>query len=664
MDLAKVKGVGKVTLEELHNENINTIEDLLYTFPSSYEIYEFDSTKLLSGEYICINGICDSKPAFIKYRSNVYSVIFYVLVDGIRIKCIFFSSDYLRYKLFKGVSFILYGKYKTEDREFYVKRVFFDDFEQKIAVNYKYKNIKSYQIQKIISNLRDMDYPITETLPEALLQKYRLYSMKDLVYKAHLPKTKEEIHQINRRRKYEEFFWFQMSFLLLRNMRSKKEKEKRNMDEAFLKDFIKNIGFSLTDGQKDAITDCIRDIKGPYPMNRLVQGDVGCGKSIVSVCAILALVQAGFQGALMLPTEILANQQYDVLMHYFKPYDIRIALLTSSTKKKERGEILKGIKNGDIEVLVGTHALLQEDVQFHKLGIAVIDEQHKFGVKQRKALIEKYPDTDALYLTATPIPRTLGLTVFGDLDISSIRTMPKGRIPVNTKIISYNQLPSMIHFIEKKIAIGEQAYVVCPLVLENEDFNAIDIDEAERIFKAELPNIPMATIHGRMAQDKKKAIMASFRNGETKILISTTVIEVGVNVPKATVMVILDADRFGLAQIHQLRGRVGRGLLMSYCALVTKKTENERLRALEVISDGFGIADQDFKLRGPGNYFGEEQSGFLQLEYADFETDYKIFECAKADALEYLPNFMSGKDISLRFNELILENSKNGFKSN
>ena len=664
MDLSSVKGVGKATLEQLNNEGINTIDELLYTYPTGYEIYEFDKDKIFSGDYVCLNAVCDTKPAFIKYRANVYSVIFYVIVEGYRVKCIFFSSDYLRYKLFKGTSCILYGRYKREENEFYIKRVFFDDFEKKINVSYRYKNIKAYQIQKIVANLKALGYKVDEVLPRDLIKKHSLYSMNELVYKSHLPESKLDIIQINRRRKYEEFFWYAISFNMLRNMRSKSEKPLRHIDMDFMKYFVDGLPYELTDGQKSAIRDVTKDILGKYPMNRLVQGDVGCGKSIVSIFAILALVTSNYQAALMLPTEILANQQYNLLLSHFKKFGIKVALLTSSTKKKERGEILKGLESGDIKVLVGTHSLIQADVVFQRLGIAVIDEQHKFGVNQRKALIEKYPNTDALYLTATPIPRTLGLTVFGDLDISSIHDMPKGRIPIDTKIITYNKLNNLIHFILGKIQNGEQAYVVVPLVTENEDYDAIPIDEAERIFREGLPNIPIASIHGKMAADKKNSIMDSFRLGETKVLISTTVIEVGVNVPSATIMVIMDADRFGLAQIHQLRGRVGRGNKMSYCALVTKKPDNERLRILEATTDGFGIADNDFRLRGPGNYFGEEQSGFLALEYADFETDYKIWELAKDDASQYYPKFLVGEEVSIRFTDMIIENAKNGFKSN
>lgn len=664
MDLLDVKGLGKVTLEELHNENVNTIDELLFHFPSSYEIYEFDFDKLFTGEVTTIKGFCDSKPVLLKYRKNVYQIIFYANINNYRMKCILFSSDYIRYKLFKGVDIVLYGRFKKEENEFLVRRIFFDDFEKKIEVNYSYKNIKSYQIQKIVKSIYDTGYKVSETLPLDIVNKYRLYSIDELIYKSHLPSSKMDVIQINRRRKYEEFFFYSMSFHLLKNLRSKSIKDERRIDSDLIGHFINSIPYELTNDQLNAVEEIKKDILGLYPMNRLIQGDVGCGKSIVAIISILYELSAGYQALLMLPTEILANQQYDSLKNVLSKYGFRIELLTSSVKKKERNEILKDFKEGKINCLVGTHSLLSDEVIPQRLGIAVIDEQHKFGVGQRKTLIEKYKDVDALYLTATPIPRTLGLTFFGDLDITSIKGMPKGRLPINTKIISYQKLNSLIRFVKERIENHEQAYVVCPLITSNEDYDAMPVEEAKRLFEEGLSGIKVEAIHGKMSSDSKKEIMDSFMKGETKVLISTTVIEVGVNNPYATMMIILDADRFGLAQIHQLRGRVGRSNLQSYCALVTKRIDNERLKALEEIADGFGIADADFKLRGPGNYFGEEQSGFIGLEYADFETDYTIWEYARKDSLAYLDDYLTGKEKSIRFDKIFADNQKVGFKSN
>ena len=664
MDLLDIKGLGKITKEELHNENINTIDELLFHFPQSYEIYEFNMDKLFTGDIVTVKGFCDSKPVLLKYRKNVYQIIFYANINGIKIKCILFSSDYIRYKLFKGIDIVLYGRYKQEEKEFLVRRIFFDDFDKKIEVNYSYKNIKAYQIQKIVKSIYSIGYQVAETLPKEIISRYKLYDINELIYKSHLPENKQDVLQINRRRKYEEFFFYAMSFHLLKSLRSKSEKDKRNIDIELVNHFIESIPFSLTQDQLKAIEDIKSDILGLYPMNRLIQGDVGCGKSIVSIIAILCELSSGYQALLMLPTEILANQQYLSVKNMLSKYGFRIELLTSSVKKKDRLEILKDFQNGHIHCLVGTHSLLSNEVIPYRLGIAVIDEQHKFGVSQRKALIEKYKDVDALYLTATPIPRTLGLTYFGDLDITSIKSMPEGRLTINTKIISYHKLNSLIKFVKERILKGEKAYVVCPLIDVNEDYDAMPVEEAYNIFSEGLDGIGVSLVHGKMSFDEKKEIMDSFNNGNTKVLVSTTVIEVGVNNPLATMMIILDADRFGLAQIHQLRGRVGRSNLQSYCALVTKKENNERLKALEEISDGFGIADIDFKLRGPGNYFGEEQSGFMGLEYADFETDYTIWEYARKDALAYLEDYLSGKEKSIRFDKIFIDNQRVGFKTN
>ena len=664
MELKSIKGIGNLTLVKLNEENINTIDELLFHYPSSYEIYEVNNEKVFSQEFCTIKGICNSNPIFLKYQRNVYSIIFYINIFNYKLKCILFSSDYLRYKLYKGVEVTLYGRYKKVNNQFVVNKVLFDDFTNKIVVNYDYKNIKSYQVQKIVNNILNMNYEISETMPKALIEKYKLYPIKTLIAKAHNPTCINDIKQIDRRRKYEEFFFYAMSFNILRSIRDKYHKKERIIDIEFLNRFINDIPFELTKDQIKAIEDIKKDILDTKPMNRLIQGDVGCGKSIVSLYAILATISSGYQALLMLPTEILANQQYISFKKYFDKYNLNINILTSSTKNKERKEILTNLLNGNINLLVGTHSLLNEEVKLKNLGLVVIDEQHKFGVNQRKTLIEKYRDVDAIYLSATPIPRTLGLTVFGDLDISSIKSMPDGRIKIDTKIISYNKLKSLIKFLRLEIEKGNQAYVVCPLINKNLDFDAISVEEVEKIFKDELEDINIKTIHSRISVDEKQKIMNEFNDGIIKVLISTTVIEVGVNNPKATMMIIMDANRFGLAQIHQLRGRVGRGNIKSYCALVTNDLENERLKALEEISDGFGIADADFRLRGPGDYFGYSQSGFNDLEYASFELDYKIWECAKSDSLAYLDDYLKGIEKSSKFDQILLDKEKVGIKTN
>ncbi|MCR5112597.1 MAG: DEAD/DEAH box helicase [Acholeplasmatales bacterium] len=388
-------------------------------------------------------------------------------------------------------------------------------------------------------------------------------------------------------------------------------------------------------------------------MNRLVQGDVGCGKTIVAVMMSLLMVKAGFQVAVMVPTEVLAGQHFSSFKEYLMKYGVNIELLTGSLKKKDRDDILYRLINNRINIIIGTHSLISDNVLFSHLGLVIIDEQHRFGVNQRIKLIDKYKDVDSMFLSATPIPRTLGLTLFKDLDMSSIKTMPDGRKPVVTKVIDQNRLKALFKSIENHLSTGEQAYIVVPLVNENEDYNYIDIKTCEGMVNEYLPDVSYEIVHGRMKARDKEIALASFKNGKVKILISTTVIEVGINVPNATMMIILNSDRFGLATLHQLRGRVGRGSLESYCMLVTNNPENERLQALEKYSSGFDVSEMDFRLRGPGDYLGEDQSGFAGLEYSDFEQDIKILICAKDDSTLYLPRFISGELKSSEFNKII-----------
>ena len=375
------------------------------------------------------------------------------------------------------------------------------------------------------------------------------------------------------------------------------------------------------------------------------------------------LVSAGYQAVIMVPTELLAVQQFENIKKLFTNLNLSIELLTSSVKNKDKEDILYRLMNHRVHIIVGTHALIEENVQFHKLGIVIIDEQHRFGVAQRGKLISKFPGVDCLYLTATPIPRTLGLTSFGDLDISSVHTMPKNRKRIQTFVYGYSQLDDLSAILLKHIHAQEQIYIVVPLVEENEDIDAMDITTAKDYFTKSLPNVSIGVVHGKLQASTKNRIMQEFQNGRLQVLISTTVIEVGVDVKNATIMVVLDANRYGLAQIHQLRGRVGRGEKESYCYLVSK-VASPRLDILRNTSDGFEIAMEDFKLRGPGDYLGNEQSGFMGLTYADFQNDFKIWSCAKADGIEYCHKCLENGSKNKKFLEILSANKKQKGKIN
>lgn len=663
MELKDVRGIGAKTLEHFNNEGITSIEEALYTFPKEYTIYEIKNEILLSGEFICIEGILDSNPVFLKYRRNVNAIIFYLIVNNQKVKCVIFSSDYLRYKMYKGVSVILYGRYKKENREFVAQNIFFEKFSLKIETDYKLKNIKNSLMIKTIKNIFTHGYTFIDDLPSELIDRYKLFPLSKYVYTSHFPETKADYIQIQRRRKYEEFFWYSVSLEMLKLSRKNKLKLERIINHNLIDLFIKSLPFELTIDQKKSIDMIASDIECAYPMNRLIQGDVGCGKSIIAYISALMLVSSGFQAVIMVPTEVLANQQYESLKRLFSPLGLTIELLTSSVKQKDKSDILYRLMNNRVNIIVGTHALLEDNVKFYKLGIVIIDEQHRFGVAQRSRLISKYPGADCLYLTATPIPRTLGLTSFGDLDITSVRTMPANRKRVETYVYEYSRLDELTGVLINHINLGEQVYIVVPLVTENTDIDAIDIKEAYEYFSKAMPNIEIGVIHGKLKNVEKANVMNDFKLGKIKALISTTVIEVGVDVKNATIMVILDANRYGLAQIHQLRGRVGRGDKKSYCYLVSKYY-NERLDILTRTSDGFEIAMEDFKLRGPGDYLGDKQSGFYSLAYADFENDFKIWSYAKEDGEIYAHKFLEENSKNKKFLEILEVNKSQKNKIN
>ena len=656
-DISIVKGIGKKIKEKLNEKNIYNVNDLLYYFPKKYDIFEENPTLLRSEEYTVIKGDLDSNPVFIKKRTNSYSIIFYFNCYGNRIKCITFGADYLKYKLHKGINCALYGRYNSLYKEFLVTKIFLTDFETKIECDYKISGVNNSSITRAIEDIYSNNVSIVETLPQELLSKYKLYNINDYIYYSHLPRSREDVRQILRRRKYEEFFWYTTRLEYLKSLRSEISKPLRNVDKERLNDFINDLSFKLTKDQLEVLNQIEEDIKSKKPMNRLVQGDVGCGKSIIAIYAAYLEILAGYQAAIMVPTEILAKQHFETMNEILSKYGIIVEYLVSSRKNKS--DIITRLKNGRINLIIGTHALIEDRIIFDNLGIVIIDEQHKFGVKQRQKLIDKYKYCDCLYLSATPIPRSLGLTIFGDLDISSIHTMPEGRLKTMTKIVNYNNIKGLMKSINKELELNHQIYVVVPYIEDSNELDIMDVDKAYNLFNEFFPNRSINIIHGKMKNDDKNQVMNDFVSRRIDILISTTVIEVGVNVKNATVMVICDAELFGLAAIHQLRGRVGRSSFQSYCVLLTSEPDNERLKVIEDTTDGFKIAEADLKQRGPGDYLGDDQSGYFALDYADFYNDIKIYECAKSDAIELLPKFKKKELESNIFNDIIRNEEKN-----
>lgn len=643
-----LNGVGKKTAENLSLMDIFTIEDLLFHFPSRYQISEVKDIELLRHEEeATIVGEIVQAPKVQFYGRKKSTMRFAVQIEGVVVKAIMFNRAFAQKHLALGKTVTLTGKWDQHRLSITVQYYKMGQPVASTSIQPFYAtkgNISNAKFKTLITqSLPKAVKEIEEILPATYLESYVIPNRQAAVSTLHHPESREHLKHAKRRFVYEELFIFQ---LRMQNLKYIHKKEKggvvQNFNAKFVNTFIDALPYRLTDGQNQALEEIFSDMSEPIQMSRLLQGDVGSGKTAVAMIALYASTTAGFQGAMMVPTEILAEQHYYALMEVFKNTSLNIDLLTSSIKGKKRKEILEGLEKGKIDILLGTHSLIQGEVLFKQLGLVIIDEQHRFGVKQRKALREKGYQPDVLYMTATPIPRTLAITAFGDMDVSVIKEMPMGRKPIETYWVRDDMEERIMSFIEKHVCQGDQAYIVSPLIEESEAFdyqNAIDLHESlSRFFPQEMR---LGLLHGRMKQEEKEAVMQAFSRNDIQILVSTTVIEVGVNVPNATVMVIYDAERFGLSQLHQLRGRIGRGHKQSYCILIANpKTEvgKERMRIMQETLDGFELSEADLKLRGPGDFFGAKQSGLPEFKVADIVHDYRALEVARDDAAKIIQN--------------------------
>jgi len=499
---------------------------------------------------------------------------------------------------------------------------------------------KAYISNAIIKNwvevlLSGLDIP--EFLPETILKRHNFQIRKDALNSMHQPASLKEAKRALERFKYEEFFLFELSMASIKNQRTERNRGKLLKPGKYTSAFFKEIlPFTLTDGQKHALSDIRTDLQSGNQMNRLIQGDVGAGKTVVAIGAMLMAIDNGMQAALMAPTEILAEQHYQTIQQYIEPLGLNFRLLTGGQKTALRRDILTDIEGGNCNIVVGTHAIFQDKVRFHKLGLAVIDEQHRFGVKQRNDVLMKGDNPHLLVMSATPIPRSLAMTIYSDLDISVIKGLPAGRKPIKTAVRTDKERQKVYDFLEQSIKSGDQAYVVFPLIEESEAMDLKDATMGFEKLKRRFPDFSIALLHGRMKSEEKEAIMKRFADGDTQILVSTTVIEVGVDVPNASIMIIEHAERFGLSQLHQLRGRIGRGGKQSFCILMPdvklSKTGRIRLKKMIDTNDGFEIAEADLKLRGPGDFLGTKQSGLPEFRYGDIVEDRLLLEQSKNDA--------------------------------
>lgn len=646
--VTQVKGVGKLKIDDLKALGITTVIDLLEYLPFRYEDYRIrDLTQVKDGEKVTIQGTVYHEPTLTYFGRKKSRLIAKVVVDHLVITATWFNQPFLQSQLRPGREVVLIGKWDQRRLQITVNQIEFMDQPKSQAVGSLQPvysvggQITQHFLRKAIGQaFTQFSEAIEENLPTELLRKYKLISRKMALYALHYPEDQEAGRQARRRFAYEELFLFQLKLQAYRTLH---RRAGSGIQHSFAKDklsaFINRLPFELTDAQKQVIEEILREMQSPYPMNRLLQGDVGSGKTVVAAIALYACVLSKYQGALMVPTEILAEQHANALVEWFRPLGIEVGLLKGGLTERQRRDVLAQLQMGMIDILVGTHALIQEDVYFKALGLVVTDEQHRFGVEQRGILRRKGLDPDVLFMTATPIPRTLAITAFGDMDVSTIRELPKGRIPIETYWVKHELLERVIQHVQKQLDLGHQAYVICPLIEESDKLdvqNAIDVFHQ---FSHAIQGHRVGLMHGRLASQEKEAAMREFSENKVQVLVSTTVVEVGVNVPNATVMVVMDADRFGLAQLHQLRGRVGRASYASYCILIADpkgEVGKERMRAMTETRDGFEIAERDLQIRGPGDFFGTKQSGLPEFKVADLANDYRIVECARDDAAALL----------------------------
>jgi ATP-dependent DNA helicase RecG len=644
--VTSLKGVGSGTATALNELGIETLEDLVMTFPYRHEDFRLKNlAETPHNERVTVEGRVESEPSLLFLGKNKSRLQVRLLAGQHLIKAVFFNQAYLKTKLELGQVVTVTGKW---DRGRQVVNVTTfssgpktdqQDFEPVYSLK---GTINQKTFRKFMRlALDELAQVLIDVLPESLRITYRLPGISEALEGIHFPQNLDHSKNARRRFVYEELLVFQLKMQAIKKVR--KEQNKGNSvayDNNQLKKLIETLPYELTNAQKRVVNEICRDLKEPHRMNRLLQGDVGSGKTVVAAISLYAVITAGYQGALMAPTEILAEQHASSLDEWLSPMGVRIALLTGSTKTKARRIVLENLEAGNIDLLIGTHALIQPDVLFNQLGLVITDEQHRFGVEQRRVLKEKGEDPDVLFMTATPIPRTLAITAFGEMDVSIIDEMPAGRKEIDTHWMKEDQLQKIMVRLKTELANGRQAYIICPLIEESEKLDVQNVVDVYNMMSAALnKDYTVGLMHGRLHSDEKEGVMREFSDGKVQVLVSTTVVEVGVNVPNATFMIIFDAERFGLAQLHQLRGRVGRGEHQSYCILLADpKSEEgkERMMSMTETNDGFVLAEKDLELRGPGDFFGRKQSGLPEFKVADLVHDYRALNTAKVDAEKML----------------------------
>ena len=648
--LSDVKGIGPRALCLLNKIGIYTIEDLVTHYPFRYDVLQRGNLQdTEDGGHIVIDGRIESVPILMRFKAGLNKMNFRLVTQSGVVGVSIFNRAFLKSKLEVGTGVTVIGKFDKSKNVITASEIKLETLSNKVKIEPIYhctngltnKNMATYINMALLMFGKE----IKDYIPKQYVEKYNFLNKKTALNIIHNPSTEEKLKEVKIRLKYEELFAFMLKINYLK-MENKKNNQglERKIDKSKLDKFIKKIPFSLTNDQKKAVDDIINDLESKNRMNRLLQGDVGSGKTIVSFIAMVANYLSGYQSALMAPTEILAVQHYNNLKEFLNGTDITVELLTGSTPKKEKQVIYEDLKDGKISIVIGTHALIQEEVTYNNLGLVITDEQHRFGVNQRANLQNKGIKPDVLYMSATPIPRTYALTIYGDMDMSIIKERPKGRQPITTYVKSNDEITEVLEMMYKELKQNHQVYVIAPLIEESENSDLATVCKLkDQMMLAFGKKYKIDIVHGKMASAAKDLIMQEFAQNKIQILISTTVIEVGVDVANATTMVIFDANRFGLSTLHQLRGRVGRGTSKSQCILISS-TDTKRLEIMKDTDDGFVISEEDFKLRGHGDLFGTKQSGDMAFKIASLKSDYKILLQAKKDSKEYLVSEESKKE--------------------
>lgn len=636
-------------LEILASMNITTLEDLIYQYPYRYEVIE-EKYPTDEDEHLIIEATVIS-PVKIFFKGKMSRMSFEVEDKYLQhFQVSIFNRHFLRQHLKLGTTITIIGKcvnHRITASDIKIKPL------QDISGIYPVYSLKEGITQKsfrqyVKKALSLLNHEFDDFIPEKYRIQHHLIRKESALYCIHFPENKKDVQEALKYLKYEEFLKFQLTMQLMKQQRTQEMGIVKDFDVTQLQSLILSLPFALTKDQQTAIKEIVEDLKSPQMMYRFLQGDVGSGKTVVSSVALYANYLAGYQGALMAPTEILATQHYQTLSRFFENTDVHIELLTGSLSLKEKERVYQAIQSGEADIVVGTHALFQKKVVYHNLGFVITDEQHRFGVMQRKALKNKGQQVDFLIMSATPIPRTLAISMYGDMDVSTIKTMPQGRLPVKTQYIHSSSMKPILKHLKSYLAQGGQCYVICPLVEDSENLEAKSASQiAKAMQKYFQTQYNVGLLHGQMKEDEKEKVMNGFLNNTIQILVSTTVVEVGVDVKNANMMVIYNAERFGMSQLHQLRGRIGRGQEQAYCYLMSSSSSKEaieRLKYLEKSHDGFEISLYDLKLRGPGEVLGQRQSGLPTFLVADIMKDFPILSIARKDADEIIHDYIQNHE--------------------